>query len=105
MNLNVPDVKTQYFQHKTLSRVHGQPIYATLQILFGELKANASSVPTTLGGGAHGHLSLLLTDATYTTLSAVPFISPPNPGPFTPLVPPGTAAQIEAACSVWKEQH
>ena len=104
MTFTVPDVKTQYFQHKTLTRVHGQPTYATLRTIFDELKANASSVPTTLGGGLHGHLGLLLTPATYATLDPVPFVAPANPGPF---VPPahGTAAQIEAARDVWKDQH
>ena len=71
---------------------------------FNELKANASSVPMTLGGGTHGHLGLVLSDIIYGTLTNnVLFVTPQNPGPFAP--PAGaTGAQIEAAKDVsWKE--
>ena len=99
----IPSVKDTYFQHKVLSRIHGTPTYETLHMILTELKANASSVPTTLGGGLHGHLGLLLSDARYTALTTnVLFATPINPGPFTPPAA-GTAAQIEASRDVWKE--
>ena len=100
----IPSVKDTYFQHKVLTKIHGKPTYESLQYLLTELKANASSVPSTLGGGQHGHLGLLLSNARYAAVA--PFqpawVTPGNPGPF---VPPGagTAAQIEAAKDVWKE--
>jgi hypothetical protein len=99
----IPSVKDTYFQHKLLTRIHGKPTYESLQNGLTELKANASSVPSTLGGGLHGHLGLLLSDARYTSLAhAVLFVTPGNPGPF---VPPagGTGPQIEAAKDVWKD--
>ena len=58
----IPSVKYTYFQHKVLTKVHGKPMYETLQVLTTELKANAGSVPSTLGGGSHGHLGFLLSD-------------------------------------------
>jgi hypothetical protein len=103
MTTSLPSVNDTYFQHKVLTRVHGQPTYETLQTISIEIKANASSVPSTLGGGLYGHLGLVLSADRYATLAGtVPWISPPNPGPF---VPPanGTAAQIEAAKDVWRE--
>ncbi len=98
MSTKLPSVNDTYFQHKVLTRVHGQPsTYETLQALATEIKANASSVPFTLGGGQYGHLGLILSADRYATLAhTVPWISPPNPGPFDPPAN-GTGPQIEAA--------
>ena len=98
----IPSVKDTYFQHKVLTKVHGKPTYETLQVLATELKANAGSVTSTLGGGSHRHLGFLLSDIRYATLqNTIPWVTPGNPGPFDP--PAGTAAVIEAAKDVWKE--
>ena len=103
MSTRLPSVNDTYFQHKVLTRVHGQPTYDTLQTLSTEIKANAASVPSTLGGGSYGHLGLVLSADRYATLAtALPWISPANPGPFVPPAA-GTAAQIEAAKDVWRE--
>ena len=104
MSISLPSVNDTYFQHKVLTRVHGQPTYKTLQtLLTTKIKANASSVPSTLGGGQYGHLRLILSAARYATLAnTVPWVSPPNPGPFAPPAG-GTGPQIEAAKDVWRE--
>jgi hypothetical protein len=60
MSTSLPSVKDTYFQHKVLTRVHGKPIYETLQTLATEIKANAASVPSTLGGGQYCQLGLIL---------------------------------------------
>jgi hypothetical protein len=65
----IPSVNDTYFQHKVLTKVHGLPTYESLQTLHTELKANAGSVPSTLGGGQNGHLGLLLSALRYTTLT------------------------------------
>ena len=71
-------------------------------MLTTELKANAGSVTSTLGGVSHGHLGFLLSDIRYATLQdTTPWVTPGNPGPFGP--PAGTDAVIEAAKDVWKE--
>ena len=102
MATSIPSVNDTYFQHKVLTRIHGQPTYDTLQTLSTEIKANAASVPSTLGGGSYGHLGLVLSPDRYATLAnAVPWISPVNPGPFDPPAV-GTAAQIDAAKDVWR---
>ena len=102
MSTSLPSVTNTYFQHKVLTRVHGQPTYETLQTLATEIKANAASVPSTLGGGQYGHLGLVLSADRYATLATtVPWVTPPNPGPFAP--PAGTGPQIEAAKDVWRE--
>jgi len=102
LSARMPRVKDTYFQHKLLSKLPGHPSYESLRTLETELKANAGSVPSTAGGGNHGHLGLILSPLRYATLAGtIPWVSPANPGPFVPPVPPGTAAQIEAARDAW----
>jgi hypothetical protein len=105
LSTRTPSVKDTYFQHKLLTKIHGKPSYASLQVLHTELKANAGSVPSTLGGGLHGHLGLLLSATAYATLQpTIPWVSPANPGPFVPPAA-GTAAQLDAARTVWSESQ
>ena len=100
MNTRIPNVKDVYFQHKVLTRVHGKPHFDSLKILLEELKASASSVPSMLGGGMYGYLSLLISATRYATLSVTAFDSPGNLGPFDPPAE-GTGPQIAAAKDVW----
>jgi hypothetical protein len=91
----IPSVKDTYFQHKVLTKVHGKPTYETLQNLTTELKANAGSVPSTLGGRQNGHLGIIVSAVRYTTLAhTVPWVNPANPGPF---VPPAAGTAIAPA--------
>ena len=103
MSTSLPSVNGTYFQHKVQTRVHGQPSYETLQTLATEIKANASSVASTLGGGQYGHLELILSATNrYATLAnTVSWVSPPSPGPFDPPAN-GAGPQIEAAKDVWR---
>jgi hypothetical protein len=99
----IPSVVDTCFQHKLLTKIHGQPSHESLQNVSTELKANASSVPSTLKGGQHGHLGLLLSDARciITLPHAIPWATPGDPGPFVPPVA-GTGPQIEVARDVWR---
>ena len=75
------------FEYQTLERISGQPTYASLNLLKKQLQANAASVPSTLGGGANGHLGLVLTPQQYTFISLRPFVRPNHPGVL--IIPPG----------------
>ena len=103
LSSRVPNVSETYFQHKVLTKISGQPTYETLLVLSNEVRANAASVPSTLGGGLYGHLGLTMSDIRYATLAnSAPWITPGNPGVFAP--PAGaTGPQIEAAKDVWRE--
>ena len=57
--------KDSYFEHLVRTKIRGEPTYETLHHLKNELKANASSVPTTLGGGNHGYLGMILMSSEY----------------------------------------
>ena len=75
---NIDYVDT-YFEFPLLTRIHGEPTYETLKIVKDELRSNATSVTTDLGGGAHGHLGLILTISKYAVVSHVPYARPIHP--------------------------
>jgi hypothetical protein len=66
------------FQHQP-TKIQGQPAYDDLRQLRDSLFANAAAIPSTRGGGAHGHLGMLMTPTVYATLSATPWVQPPVP--------------------------
>ena len=59
---NIDYVKTN-FEYPTLTKITGQPTFVALRIVKNKLKENAASVPSDLGGGANGHLGLVLKNA------------------------------------------
>ena len=82
------------FPHPTVQPIVGQPAFDTLKSLKLLLSTNAASVVSHLGNGALGLLWLVVSNTVYNTLSATPFVPPPNPGPV-PIIPVGsTGAQI-----------
>ena len=73
----VPNYWETLFEYPDLTPIHGEPTYEALCVLFNQLKANARSVHTTLGGGQLGHLGLVLTAPQYSLLSNQPYHKPP----------------------------
>ena len=59
MSVSQTNYRENYFQHPTLTKITGDPTYASLAKLEKECKANGKSVRTTLGGGLQGHLGLV----------------------------------------------
>jgi hypothetical protein len=67
----------------TVTKIHGQPTNQDIDRLDDELTAIASSFPSELGGGLHGHAGLVKSAADYDILApGTPFVSPPNPGVY-----------------------
>eukprot|EP00957_Ditylum_brightwellii_P014101 1063665-Ditylum_brightwellii.AAC.1 len=62
------DYKSTVFEKPKLTHVHGEPTMSSLLILQNEIRANAQSVYTTLGGGMHGHLCLVITATDYAVI-------------------------------------
>ena len=79
---SVPNYRETFFEFLDLTIIHGKPIYDSLRILFNQVKANAQSVHTTLGGGQHGNLGLVLIPQQYALLSSHPYTKPPRPPPL-----------------------
>lgn len=67
-----------------ISKIDGQPTDEDMNQLTRELGAMLATVPTTNGGGDHGHIGMILDDTEYTSFStgATSFVTPRNPGPF-----------------------
>ena len=82
-----------YFEYKTLTKIHGEPTFESIKKIKDELKANAMAVNSDLGGGRHGHLGLVLTQAEYSRISNVDYIRPEHPGEIRI---PGNSTQHEA---------
>ena len=82
------DYAASYFKYKTPTPIQGAPTNKTLKRLKQELRANASSVESDLGGGDHGFLGLVLTDVDYTSVSTTPFTAPTYPTALD--IPPGS---------------
>ena len=80
MGLSVDDIVAK-FPTKTISPIQGEPDYATISQLLQLLYGNAASLPTTLAGGQHGHIGLIMTAGLYATLSPTAYEAPPDPGP------------------------
>ena len=73
------DYAHTYFKYPIPTLITGEPTNKSLKRLKNELRANASSVDSNLGGD-HGYLGLVLTDIEYANVSATPFVAPPFPG-------------------------
>ena len=74
------DIKQTFFNYPELTKIMSKPTITLLLKMKNELKANAQSVPQTLGGGQHGHLGLVLTTDEYETVAhGTPCIKPTLP--------------------------
>ena len=92
MTTSVPSVEDIINAFPTpITKITGEPNYDSLKHLKDQLKANATSIPTTLGGGNNRYLGLILSPAAYTTITATQFVEPIYPGQH-PNVPAGASA-------------
>jgi hypothetical protein len=69
---------------KTIDKIHGEPTRRALIDMHKLLCTNAASVTTNLGGGNHGHLTLLITAEEYLEEAKQVFVVPLNPGDDPP---------------------
>ena len=91
------------FPYPIIPREPGLPDFKKINEVHTKGKANCASVPSTLGGGAHGLLGLGLTPATYLQLTGHAFAWPHNPG-LLPQNVIGTSAQMAEIVRRHKEE-
>ena len=78
MTLSADDIVSN-FPVKTLPTIQGAPGYKSISAMTQALYGNAASLSTTSGGGAHGHIGLIITPALNLTLTAAPYVVPIDP--------------------------
>ena len=94
------DYQTRVFEYPNLTKIHGEPTFKGVRNLHKELMVNAQTVHSELGGGAHGHLGLVLTSGRYALLSNAPYNRPQHPGQLT--IPAGTTLHM---ARTMRDQH
>ncbi len=67
------------FPHPKLTPIVSTPNNTALKHLTKELYANARAIPSTRGGGGHGHLGLIMPAAEYLVVTGVAFQLPAHP--------------------------
>jgi hypothetical protein len=87
------DIREEVWK-ETVTKIHGQPTNQDLTILEKELIAILANIPTTLGGGNHGHAGIIMDPARYLAIAGVPFNNPTNPGNYPTNLPGNAAAGI-----------
>ena len=87
------DSLIESFPYPTIPRIEGRPTHQSIKELKTLLYENASSIPSTLGGGNHGHLGVPMATTAYTLLTGTAFNAPANPGP-TPQIPHGETQHV-----------
>jgi hypothetical protein len=83
------------FPNPILPKIDNEPTFEDIQITTCLLNANAISIPSMAGGGAHGNLGIIMTQVEYAAISTSPWVEPYNPNAI-PIIPPGTTA-VDAA--------
>jgi hypothetical protein len=60
---SIPDELIEGFPHSSLPKVTGEPTFEDLNIIRRLLNTKNMSVSSYEGGGQHGHLSIIMTNA------------------------------------------
>jgi hypothetical protein len=79
------------FPNAVLPNIDNDPTFEDIQVKNRLLIANIISVPSMAGGGAHGHLGIIMTQVEDSAISASPWGEPYNTNAI-PIIQPGTNA-------------
>ena len=69
------------FPNSSLTKIIARPTFSTLKTLFHEIRENAGSIYTPLGGGMHGYQGITYSVAEYAQISPIQWVNPVHPGP------------------------
>ena len=90
-----PDYLKTLFETSILLIIADEPNFEIIRKWHNMLKSNAMKVHTSLFGGQHGYLVLLLSPADYALISAAAVVRPAHPGPL--LIPAGITQRMAMA--------
>jgi hypothetical protein len=91
------------FPHSSLPKVTGEPTIEDLKVIWRLLNTNTMSVSSYVGGGPHGHLSIIMTNEEYFAIADDVFPVPENPGASPEVVVGTTAAVISELTRLHRE--
>ena len=80
MSISTVNYQETFLLKPDLIRIIGIPTYDNLHQMQLELKSNALSFHSNLGGGTYGHLGLLMINMKYATLSPIKYVRSVGPG-------------------------
>jgi hypothetical protein len=103
MMASTPDELVAGFPHSSLPKVTGDPTLEDLKVIRRLLNTNAMSVSSYVGGGRHGHLSIIMTNEEYFAIAADVFPLPDNPGASPEVAVDMTAAVIAELTRLHRE--
>ena len=93
------------FPTKILPPIPGNPDYEFISKLNQLMYGNTATLPTTLSGGAHGHVGLIVKATLYVTLSPTAYVAPIEP-PLMPIIPQTTTcAARQQLCDQYTEEQ
>ena len=92
------------FPYSTIEKVQGAPTCQSIKNIEKQLVKNASSYPTELGGGNHGHLGLVLSPEKHLLVTGHDFHPHTNPGSLPTFPANPTQPQIAQIASTHKEE-
>jgi hypothetical protein len=68
---------------KTVTKIHGQLTSHNITILEKEIIATLANIPTSLGGGNHGHVGVIMNPMEYNRMTrGIHFVNLVNPGNY-----------------------
>ena len=100
MATSLVDYRTTVFEYPTLTKIHGEPTFEGIKTLHKELMINAQMVHSDLGGGAYGHLGLVLSPCRYGLIRNALYNRPLHPGQL--VIPAGTTLHL---ARTMRDQH
>jgi hypothetical protein len=83
------------FPNPILPKIDNEPTFEDTQITTRLLNANAISIPSMAGGGAHGSMGIIMAHDEYEAISTSRWVEPYNTNAI-PIISPGTTA-LDAA--------
>jgi hypothetical protein len=91
------------FPNPVLPKIDNEPTFEDIQIKTHLLNDNAISITSMAGGGAHGHLGIIMSHVKYAAVSKSPWVEPFNPNDIT-IIPPGTNAVDTAQLALMHDE-
>eukprot|EP00957_Ditylum_brightwellii_P082580 6279099-Ditylum_brightwellii.AAC.1 len=91
------------FLHPTLQWVEGKPDYAAINAIMQQLYENAATISSSLEGGAHGHIGLVMEQTLYASLSATAY-NPPT-APTRAMLPGNASSQARYDKDNWYKKE